>query len=92
MGVLHLVSALLYAYSWKEFSFIHIIMIPEYMNMIEASLYITSASMYNEENAYYYTTDPVTLDVHYIEMTGTSPTRPSLPPLHQPLILICFSF
>jgi len=70
LGVLHLCSAVLYLWSWKYFSWIHIIMIPEYLNMVEASLYITSASMYNDENPYYYTTDLVTLNVHRIELTA----------------------
>ena len=72
MGVLHMISAFLYMWAWKYFSWFHIIMIPEYLNMVEASLYIVSASMYNDESYYYYATDLVTLNVHRIELAGNN--------------------
>jgi len=63
-------------WAWKYFSVIHIIQIPEYMNVMEASLYITSATMYPNENYGYGPdydyTDTVTWNVHCVEMTGTS--------------------
>jgi len=54
-AVVHLINATMYIWVWHHegFPFLSVIMIPEVLNMIEASLYITSASMYPSEYSIY---------------------------------------
>ncbi|CAF1312480.1 unnamed protein product [Rotaria sordida] len=66
-GILHLISAFLYWWAWRDRSWLDIIMIPEYLNHIEAGLYLWSAFWYSKQDTLggYYT-----LAVHKIEMTA----------------------
>jgi len=67
LGILHLLSAFLYWWAWRDRSWLDIIMIPEYLNHIEAGLYLWSAFWYSKQNnltGYY------TLAVHKIELTA----------------------
>jgi len=62
-----LITAFLYWWSWKDRSWLDIIMIPEYLNHIEGGLYLWSAIWYSREDtlgSYY------TLAVHKIELTA----------------------
>lgn len=52
-NVLHLVNALMFAWSWKGKRYTDVELIPEYLNIIGATLYITSSCYYNQM----YTTD-----------------------------------
>ena len=69
LGILHLVSAFLYWWTWRDRSSLDIIMIPEYLNHIAAALYLWSACWYSKQETFdsYYT-----LAVHKIEMTASS--------------------
>jgi len=67
LGFLHLISASLYLWAWRDRSWFDIIMIPEYLNHIEAGLYLWSAFWYSKQDtldSYY------TLATHKIEMTA----------------------
>eukprot|EP01087_Luapelamoeba_hula_P011171 TRINITY_DN3006_c0_g1_i1.p1 TRINITY_DN3006_c0_g1~~TRINITY_DN3006_c0_g1_i1.p1 ORF type:complete len:354 (+),score=60.98 TRINITY_DN3006_c0_g1_i1:70-1131(+) len=63
---IHLISAFMYMWAWKYFSYVHIIMIPEYLNVVEACLYIGSATLYPKEDTDTYA-DKYTNRVHNIE-------------------------
>ncbi|CAF1557844.1 unnamed protein product, partial [Didymodactylos carnosus] len=66
-GIVHMISAFLYWWAWSDHTWLDVIMIPEYLNFIEAGLYIWSAVWYKRETtlfAYY------TLCVHKIEITA----------------------
>ncbi|CAF1209752.1 unnamed protein product [Adineta steineri] len=67
LGFLHLLSAFLYWWAWRDRSWLDIIMIPEYLNHIEAGLYLWSAFWYSKQDTLggYYT-----LAVHKIELTA----------------------
>lgn len=67
IAVLHLISAFLYWYAWRDRSWLDVIMIPEYLNHLEAVLYLWSAIWYSKEDTLsgYYT-----LAVHRIELSG----------------------
>ncbi|CAF3619419.1 unnamed protein product [Rotaria socialis] len=68
LGVLHLLSASLYLWAWRDRSWFDIVMIPEYLNHIEAGLYLWSAFWYSRQDilgGYY------TLAVHKIELVAT---------------------
>jgi hypothetical protein len=67
LGILHLLSAFLYWWAWRDRSWLDIIMIPEYLNHIEAGLYLWSAFWYSKQDTLggYYT-----LAVHKIELTA----------------------
>jgi hypothetical protein len=67
LSILHLISASLYLWAWRDRSWFDIIMIPEYLNHIEAGLYLWSAFWYSKQDTpdgYY------TLAVRKIEMTA----------------------
>ena len=68
-AVLHIVSAFFYWWAWHDRSWRDTILIPEYMNYLEAGLYLWSALWYRYEDTIggYYT-----LAVHRIEMTAAS--------------------
>ena len=69
LGILHLISAFLYWWTWRDRSSLDIVMIPEYLNHIAAGLYLWSACWYSKQEtlgSYY------TLAVHKIEMTAAS--------------------
>jgi hypothetical protein len=68
-AVVHIISAFLYFWAWHNRSWLDIIMIPEYLNHIEAGLYLWSAVWYPREDTLggYYT-----LAVHKIEMTAAT--------------------
>lgn len=67
LGWIHLISATLYLWAWRDRSWFDIIMIPEYLNHIEAILYLWSALWYSRDDSLdgYYT-----LAVHKIELTA----------------------
>jgi hypothetical protein len=67
LGILHLLSAFLYWWAWRDRSWLDIIMIPEYLNHIEAGLYLWSAFWYSKQDTLggYYT-----LAIHKIELTA----------------------
>jgi len=50
-AVVHVVNALMYIWVWRceGYPFLHRIMIPEFLNVIEASLYMVTAMMYSHE-------------------------------------------
>eukprot|EP01102_Stenamoeba_stenopodia_P011865 TRINITY_DN3674_c0_g1_i1.p1 TRINITY_DN3674_c0_g1~~TRINITY_DN3674_c0_g1_i1.p1 ORF type:complete len:167 (-),score=22.95 TRINITY_DN3674_c0_g1_i1:417-917(-) len=65
-AVVHIISAFLYWWSWTNKRWYEIVVWPEYLNMIGASLYLASAILYryeDKENV----EDRTTLQVHYIE-------------------------
>ncbi len=66
-NIVHLISAFAYWWAWHDRSWRDIIMIPEYLNHIEAGLYIWSSIWYSRVDTLggYYT-----LAVHKIEMTA----------------------
>jgi len=77
-AVVHVVNAFMYIWVWKTegYPICHKIIIPEFLNVIEASLYMCTALMYShehfdggEQNA---ATDPVLRDVQRIEMVASS--------------------
>ncbi|CAF3033736.1 unnamed protein product [Rotaria socialis] len=66
-AIVHIVSAFLYWWAWAGRSWLDVIMIPEYLNHIEAGLYLWSANWYPKADtmgSYY------TLAVHKIELTA----------------------
>ena len=67
LGWIHFVSASLYLWAWRDRSWLDIIMIPEYLNHIEAILYLWSAFWYSKQDSFdgYYT-----LAIHRIELTA----------------------
>jgi hypothetical protein len=58
-GVIHLVNAFQYVFAWMPLGYglLHPVMIPEYLNIVGASLYLWSASLY-DANLTDYTTGP----------------------------------
>ncbi|CAF3366139.1 unnamed protein product [Rotaria socialis] len=67
-SIVHLVSAFLYWWAWDDRSWRDVIMIPEYLNHIEAGLYIWSTSWYprlGTLGGYYART------IHKIELTAS---------------------
>ncbi len=66
---MHLISAFLYWWAWVGRSWLDVIMIPEYMNHIEACLYIWSAAWYPRETTL---GDHYTLAIHKLEMTAAT--------------------
>jgi hypothetical protein len=68
-GVVHMISAMLYVWSWRDRSWFDIVLIPEYMNHLEAVLYLWSAIWYFREDTVfgYYT-----LAIHKIEMIAAT--------------------
>lgn len=69
LGFLHLISASLYLWAWRDRSWFDIIMIPEYLNHIEAGFYLWSAFWYSKQDGLfgYYT-----LATHKIELTAAT--------------------
>jgi hypothetical protein len=67
LGLIHLISASLYLWAWRDRSWFDIIMIPEYLNHLEAGLYLWSAFWYSKQDTLdgYYT-----LAIHKIELTA----------------------
>jgi len=51
-AVVHVVNACMYIYVWLDagYPLVHRIMIPEFLNILEASLYMATASMYGYES------------------------------------------
>jgi hypothetical protein len=69
LGLLHLLSAILYWWAWRDRSWLDMVMIPEYLNHIAAGLYIWSACWYGKQDTLggYYT-----IAVHRIELTAAT--------------------
>jgi hypothetical protein len=68
-GIVYVISAFLFWWAWRDQTWCDVIMIPEYLNHIEAGLYLWSAIWYSKEDTFggYYT-----LAVHRIEMTAAT--------------------
>lgn len=68
LGILHLLSASLYLWAWSDRSWFDIVMLPEYLNHIEAGLYLWSACWYSRQDTLggFYT-----LAIHKIELIAT---------------------
>ncbi|CAF2502390.1 unnamed protein product [Rotaria sp. Silwood2] len=66
LGVIHVISATLYWWSWKDHCWNDVIMLPEYLNHIEAALYLWAAIWYARaaDEDYY---DYYTSTIHIIE-------------------------
>lgn len=85
-GIVHVVNAIMYCYVWIDagYSVCNPILIPDYMNILEALLYLTSSCMYPYEGAEpappsdssssvsssSSSTDPVLTMVHVIELVA----------------------
>lgn len=68
-GIVHALSAILYLVAWRDRSWMDIILIPEYLNQIEAVLYLWSAIWYSKQDtlgSYY------TLAIHQIELAAAT--------------------
>ncbi|CAF0902079.1 unnamed protein product [Rotaria sp. Silwood1] len=67
MACIHILSAFLYWWAWHDRTWRDVIMIPEYLNHLEAGLYLWSALWYSREDTLggYYT-----LAVHKIELAA----------------------
>ena len=66
-AVVHIISASLYLWSWRDRSWFDIVVFPEYLNHIEAGLYLWSAIWYSKQTTL---GDFYTLSTHKIEMTA----------------------
>ncbi|CAF1408967.1 unnamed protein product [Adineta ricciae] len=64
LAIVHMISAALYWWAWKDHCWNDVIMIPEYLNLVEASLYLWSAVWYQNEDGLY---GPYTLALHKLE-------------------------
>ncbi|CAF0872688.1 unnamed protein product [Rotaria sp. Silwood1] len=66
IGVIHVISATLYWWAWKDHRWNDVIMLPEYLNHIEAALYLWTAIWYSKaaQEDYY---DYYTSAIHIIE-------------------------
>jgi hypothetical protein len=71
-GVIHLVNAFMYIWSWLPlgYTLCSVVMIPEYLNVLGASLYLYTANQYGKMDGTY--TDDITFRVHYIETAAAS--------------------
>ncbi len=71
-GVIHLFNAFQYIFAWFPLGYglLHPVMIPEYLNVLGATLYLVSASKYNETLSASYTSAQ-TLLVHRIETASS---------------------
>ena len=67
--MIHLISAFLYLWAWRGRSWFDVILIPDYLNHIEAALYIWSASWYSREETL---GGHYTLAVHKIELAAAT--------------------
>ncbi|CAF1455417.1 unnamed protein product [Didymodactylos carnosus] len=68
LACIHLTSAFLYWYAWQDHTWSDVIMIPEYMNMIEACLYVWSSSYYPKQSVSLF--DYYSLATHKIELAA----------------------
>lgn len=66
---MHIISAFLYLWAWRDRSWLDLVLIPEYLNHCEAALYLWSAIWYSRQDTLggYYT-----IAVHKIEMAAAS--------------------
>jgi hypothetical protein len=71
-GCLHLIDAFLYIASWRSlgYAYASVVMLPEFMNVLGAALYLSSAAMYPLENAPAYNNSP-TMAIHVIELAAS---------------------
>ena len=67
LGFLHLISAILYAWAWRDRSWFDIVMIPEYLNHLAAGFYLWSAYWYAKQDRL---GGSYTIAVHQIELTA----------------------
>ncbi|UJR35060.1 hypothetical protein I4U23_027836 [Adineta vaga] len=67
-NIIHLISAFTYIWAWRDQSWLNIIMIPEYLNVIAATLYIWSAMLYPKQDTL---GGSYTIAVHRIEMAAS---------------------
>jgi len=68
LAIVNIIMGFLYFWAWHDRSLIDIIMIPEYVNLIQAGLYLWSATWYSKQDTLggYYT-----MAVHKIELTAS---------------------
>lgn len=68
-AIVHMISASLYCWSWRDRSWFDIILIPEYLNHIEAVLYLWSAIWYSKQVTL---GDFYTISTHKVEMAAAT--------------------
>ena len=68
-AIVHLISAFLYWWAWKGRSWLDVILIPDYLNHLEAAIYIWSGQWYSREDTL---GGPNTFAVHKLEITAAS--------------------
>ncbi|CAF0981079.1 unnamed protein product [Adineta steineri] len=68
LAIVSLIMGFLYCWAWRDRSVFDIIMIPEYLSLIQSGLYLWSASWYSKQDTLggYYT-----IAVHKIELTAS---------------------
>jgi hypothetical protein len=68
LAIVNIFMGFLYCWAWRHRSPFDIIMIPEYLNLIQAGLYLWSATWYSKQDTIggYYT-----MAVHKIELTAS---------------------
>ena len=71
--MIHLFNAFQYIYAWLPLGYglLHPVMIPEYLNVLGAALYLWSASLYNQTVTDWTYASPATLRVHEIETASS---------------------
>lgn len=74
-GIVHLINAIMYLYTWKGYGrhYSDVVLLPEYMNIIGAILYLISSALYSSE---YVEGEPETVSINYyivrhIELTAS---------------------
>lgn len=71
-GILHLINSLMYIWAWLPlgFNLCSVVMIPEYLNVIGASIYLYTATLYSKTDGSYQ--DDVTFTIHHFETAAAS--------------------
>ena len=60
-GVVHAINSCMYVWSWADHDWFDLPVLPEYINVLGAAIYLTSAVLYRYEGDDY--TDPITMTV-----------------------------
>jgi hypothetical protein len=68
LAIVNIIMGFLYFWAWHDRSLFDIIMIPEYLNLIQAGIYLWSATWYSKQDTLggYYT-----MAVHKIELAAS---------------------
>jgi hypothetical protein len=68
LAIVNIIMGFLYCWAWHDRSLFDIVMIPEYVNLIQAGLYLWSATWYSKQDTLggYYT-----MAVHKIELVAS---------------------